>query len=29
MNIMSIVDFVINHFKFTIDSIEFYWTWTF
>lgn len=27
MNISSMVDFIINHFKFTIDSIEFYWTW--
>ena len=29
MNISSIADFIINHFKFTIDSIEFYWTWAF
>ena len=27
MNISSMVDFIINHFKVTIDSIEFYWTW--
>lgn len=29
MTLISIVDFMINHFKFTIDSIEFYWTWRF
>ena len=29
MTLTSIVNFIINHFKFTIDSIEFYWTWAF
>lgn len=29
MALTSIVDFITNHFKFAIDSIEFYWTWTF
>lgn len=29
MNTISIVDFIISHFKFTMDSVEFYWTWRF
>jgi hypothetical protein len=29
MTLTSIVDFIAHHIKFTIDSIELYWTWAF